>query len=62
MTRHRRTSNVLRHRHRFVCWISRHDNSGLWLSVTWLFWTWDYLPPVVGMLIVGQVNDLRSGR
>lgn len=63
MTRRpRRTSDVLRHRHRFVCWWPRWDTSGLWAQRTWLWWSWDFMPPRIGMRVVAMVNDMRAGK
>lgn len=55
------TGDVLRHRHRFMGWRRQADRSGLWLRVTWLWWTWDHMPPRVGKQIVDQVNWMRLG-
>lgn len=61
MTPHRRTPDVLRHRHKFVCLWPRRDDSGLWLRVTWLFYTWDYFPPKIGKRFVDQADHFRKG-
>ena len=60
MPRHNKTSDVMRHRHRFVCWLPARDDSGLWLRVTWLCWTWDHLPAKVGKQVVGMLDDMRD--
>ena len=62
MPRLSKTSDVMRHKHRFVCWLPRRDTSGLWLQVTWLCYTWDHLPPKVGHQTVGMLDDMRGGK
>lgn len=61
MANHSCTSDVLRHRHRFVsCW-PQFDHTGLWLRITWACWTWDHLPPALGKRFVDQANTFRRG-
>lgn len=54
--------DILRQRHRFVCLLPRVDRGGLWVSVTWAFWTWDYLPPRVAHEVALITKTLREGK
>jgi hypothetical protein len=51
------TPDVFRHRHRFAGLIPTVERA-LWSRVTWLWWTWDFLPPRVGASVQGILNDL----
>jgi len=56
------TGDVMRHRHRFCGIVPTIDRGGLWMRVTWAFWTWDYLPPAIGHRVCSMLAELRGGQ
>lgn len=60
-TQHTKTPNFFRRRTGWNGFLPHRDQSGLWLQVQWLIWTWDYFPEPVSASVGRMVDSMRSG-